>query len=248
MMTSELPLIIPDWPAPASVTAACTTRAGGVSAAPWDSLNLGTHVGDSPDNVARNRAILAERLGLAPECFGWLNQVHGTQVVELPEPGSVRADAGVTSTPGVACVVMTADCLPVLFCDPSSGRVAAAHAGWRGLADGVLEQTVAHFGNPAGILAWLGPAIGPKQFEVGPEVRETFLLDDPQAAEAFTPSPVRSGHYLADIYRLARQRLAAAGVLQVYGGGFCTVTDSDRFFSYRRDGQTGRMASLIFAS
>lgn len=245
-MTSELPLITPDWPAPAWIKAACTTRSGGVSAAPWDTLNLGAHVGDSPEAVDRNRNILSHRLGPAAERFGWLNQVHGIDVVELPGTGLVRADASVTSTAGNVCVVLTADCLPVLFCDPSNGRVAAAHAGWRGLADGVLEQVVAQFGNPACVLAWLGPAIGPDQFEVGPEVREAFLLNDPLAAGAFVPSPRTDGHYLADIYELARQRLAAAGVLQVYGGEFCTVTDQDRFFSYRRDGRTGRMASLIY--
>jgi hypothetical protein len=223
-------------------------RSGGVSSAPWDALNLGTHVGDSPTDVDRNRALLGRRLGIEAERFGWLNQVHGTDVVELPEAGLVRADASVTSTAGNVCVVLTADCLPVLFCDPSSGQVAAAHAGWRGLADGVLEQVVALFGNPASVLAWLGPAIGPDQFEVGPEVREVFLLNDPDAADAFASSPYQKGHYLTDIYQLARQRLAAAGVMQVYGGGFCTVTDQERFFSYRRDGQTGRMASLITIS
>lgn len=247
-MTSELPLIIPDWPAPSGIRAACTTRRGGVSNAPWDTLNLGAHVGDAQQAVEQNRTIVGEQLGLGAGRFGWLNQVHGTDVVELPATGQVRADASVTSRAGDVCVVMTADCLPVLFCDASGSRVAAAHAGWRGLADGVLEQTVARFGNPASLLAWLGPAIGPDRFEVGPEVREVFLMNDPLAASAFVPSPVREGHYLADIYTLARQRLAAAGVLQVYGGGFCTVTDQERFFSYRRDGQTGRMASLITIS
>ncbi|PXX89383.1 peptidoglycan editing factor PgeF [Marinobacter vulgaris] len=247
-MTSEVPLIIPDWPAPSWVKAASTTRAGGVSRPPWDTLNFGTHVGDSPEDVERNRHVLHQRLGFVDERFGWLNQVHGTDVVELPEAGAVRADASVTSQPGNICVVLTADCLPVLFCDPSTGQVAAAHAGWRGLADGVLEQVVARFANPASVMAWLGPAIGPDQFEVGPEVRETFLLNDPLATSAFVPSPGREKHYLADIYQLARQRLAAAGVLEVYGGDFCTVTDHERFFSYRRDGQTGRMASLIYIS
>ncbi len=245
-MTTELPLIIPDWPAPAWIKAVSTTRMGGVSQAPWDTLNLGSHVGDSTEDVNRNRAILCERLGIDIASVGWLNQVHGTDVVDLPAAGLVRADASTTWSRGNVCAVLTADCLPVLFCDPATGQVAAAHAGWRGLADGVLEQVVARFGNPAGILAWLGPAIGPDRFEVGPEVREAFLLDDPLAADAFAASPSREGHYLADIYQLARQRLATAGVLQVYGGEFCTVTDQQRFFSYRRDGQTGRMASLIY--
>jgi len=247
-MTSELPLIVPDWPAPSWVHAASTTRVGGVSKAPWDSLNLGTHVGDKAEDVAQNRALLAQWAEPGARSFAWLNQVHGTEVVELPHAGLVTADASVTSQPGNVCAVMTADCLPVLFCNPSTGQVAAAHAGWRGLCDGILERTVEHLGNPAGVLAWLGPAIGPDRFEVGPEVREAFLLNDSQAAGAFVLSPGNTGHYLADIYELARQRLAMAGVLQVYGGEFCTVTDSDRFFSYRRDGQTGRMASLIFIS
>ncbi|MDX1561110.1 MAG: peptidoglycan editing factor PgeF [Marinobacter sp.] len=246
-MTSELPLIVPDWPAPSWVQAACTTRGGGISKPPWHSLNLGAHVGDKPEDVAKNRALLRQWAEPGARSFGWLKQVHGTSVALLPQAGEVAADASVTSQPGVVCAVMTADCLPVLFCDPA-GRVAAAHAGWRGLCDGVLERTVEHLGNPAGVLAWLGPAIGPDQFEVGAEVREAFLLHDPQAAVAFVPSPRHSGRYLADLYELARQRLAAAGVLQVYGGGFCTVTDRERFFSYRRDGQTGRMASLIYIS
>lgn len=245
-MTTELPLIIPDWPAPAWIKAVSTTRMGGVSQAPWDTLNLGSHVGDSTEDVNRNRAILCECLGIDIASVGWLNQVHGTDVVDLPAAGLVRADASTTWSRGNVCAVLTADCLPVLFCDPATGQVAAAHAGWRGLADGVLEQVVARFGNPAGVLAWLGPAIGPDRFEVGPEVREAFLLDDPLAADAFAASPSREGHYLADICQLARQRLATAGVLQVYGGEFCTVTDQQRFFSYRRDGQTGRMASLIY--
>ncbi|MCL7945867.1 peptidoglycan editing factor PgeF [Marinobacter sp. ATCH36] len=247
-MTSELPMIVPDWPAPSWVHAACTTRVGGVSRPPWDSLNLGTHVGDNPVDVARNCALLGQWAQPGAESFGWLKQIHGTDVAELPQAGEVTADASFTSQPGTVCVVMTADCLPVLFCNPSSGQVAAAHAGWRGLCNGVLERTVERLGNPASVLAWLGPAIGPDQFEVGGEVREAFLLNDPQAAKAFLPSHRHSGRYLADLYELARQRLANAGVHQVYGGKFCTVTDSDRFFSYRRDGQTGRMASLIYIS
>lgn len=247
-MTSELPVIVPDWPAPAWVHAACTTRIGGVSQAPWQSLNLGTHVGDDPDDVANNRFLLGQWAEPGAQSFGWLNQVHGTDVVELPQSGSVTADASVTSQPGAVCLVMTADCLPVLFCNPASGQVAAAHAGWRGLCGGVLERTVEYLGNPAAVLAWLGPAIGPDQFEVGPEVREAFLMNDSQSGDAFVAHPRNPTHYLADIYELARQRLAMAGVLQVYGGEFCTVTDSERFFSYRRDGQTGRMASLIFIS
>lgn len=245
-MNSDLPLILPDWPAPDWVRAASTTRSGGVSGHPWDTLNLGGHVGDSARAVESNRAILGRALGPGAENFGWLNQVHGTNVVELPSAGVPEADASVTSVPGQVCVVLTADCLPVLFCDPDNGRVGAAHAGWRGLADGVLEQAVARFERPASVMAWLGPAIGPDRFEVGPEVREAFIRCHSEASDAFVASPQRSGHYLADIYALARLRLASVGVTRVFGGGLCTVTDAGRFFSYRRDGQTGRMASLIY--
>jgi YfiH family protein len=234
--------LTPDWPAPVWVKACITTRSGGISAAPFDSFNLGEHVGDDPVAVTKNRQRLISQLGCKP---AWLRQVHGVAVVPA-EPGDVlEADASWTATPGVACSVMTADCLPALFCDRAGSRVAAAHAGWRGLAGGVLEATLDALAvAPEDVLAWLGPAIGPHAFEVGAEVREAFMAVHPQAAEAFVAS-VNPGRYMADIYQLARIRLAARGVTAVYGGGFCTYSDP-RFYSYRRTAQTGRFASLIW--
>ena len=236
-------LLIPDWPAPTRVRSCITTRAGGISLAPFDSFNLGTHVGDEPQAVAENRQRLSAVLGCEP---AWLQQVHGIAVVEADPQRVAEADASWTGTPGVASAVLTADCLPVLFCDRNATRVAAAHAGWRGLAAGVLEATLATLALPAEqVLVWLGPAIGPQAFEVGAEVREAFLSDHPRAAaEAFLPSQ-NSGRYMADIYQLARIRLAACGVSAVYGGGGCTFTDP-RFYSYRRQPRTGRFASLIW--
>ncbi|WP_053181964.1 peptidoglycan editing factor PgeF [Pseudomonas kilonensis] len=234
--------LTPDWPAPARVKACVTTRVGGVSLAPFDSLNLGDHVGDEPAAVAENRRRLTDQFAITP---AWLQQVHGIAVVEADPAQVATADASWTATPGIACTAMTADCLPVLFCNRAGTRVAAAHAGWRGLANGVLEATLDSLAVPADeILAWLGPAIGPQAFEVGPEVREAFIAQLPQAAQAFTGSP-NAGKFLADIYALARLRLAARGVTAVYGGGLCTVTDP-RFFSYRRNPRTGRFASLIW--
>jgi len=227
------------------VRALTTTRAGGVSRSPYDSLNLGDHVGDAPEAVAKNRDLLASELGL-PSAPAWLKQVHGIEVVEaMPGCTVPTADAAFTDQAGVVCAVMTADCLPVLLCDLDGRVVAAAHAGWRGLADGVIEATVARMAvEPGRLLAWLGPAIGPDAFEVGDEVRDTFIAYDPVAEKAFRRSP--KGRWLADIYLLARQRLSALGVTRVYGGDFCTYQDEQRFFSYRRDGVTGRMASLIW--
>lgn len=238
--------LIPEWPAPQGIRAVSTTRLGGVSKAPWASLNLATHVQDDPQAVAENRRRLVDALGLAAQPQ-WLQQVHGCEV-HRPEQGgevdSCQADAAFSDQAAQVCVVMTADCLPVLFCDESGRRVAAAHAGWRGLADGVLESTLRHFPDPAAVMAWLGPAIGPQAFEVGDEVREIFCRRDAAAESAFTAN--RPGHWLADIYRLARLRLASAGVSRVSGGDYCTFSDSERFFSFRRDGVTGRMASLIW--
>ena len=243
--------IEPDWPAPANVLALSTSRRGGCSAAPFASLNLGHHVGDSAAAVAANRGILSAALPAGTD-IQWLSQVHGTRVVIAGEDGEYpQADAAWSRHPNKACAVLTADCLPVLFCSITGDRVAAAHAGWRGLLDGVLEATVAAMGlNPDQILAWMGPAIGPKAFEVGPEVREKYLAAAPVVDKAlveacFHPSAVSPGHYFADLYALARLRLRAVGVTGVFGGGYCTFSDSDRFFSYRRDGRTGRMASLI---
>ncbi|WP_338522613.1 peptidoglycan editing factor PgeF [Pseudomonas batumici] len=234
--------LIPDWPAPARVRACVTTRAGGVSLAPFDSLNLGDHVDDDPLAVTENRRRLTETFAVRP---AWLRQVHGVEVVEADPTLTAEADGSWTSTPGIACTSMTADCLPALFCDRAGTRVAAAHAGWRGLAAGVLEATVDRLDTPASeVLVWLGPAIGPGAFEVGAEVREAFIATHPETIEAFVPS-VNAGRFMADIYALARLRLAARGITAVYGGGFCTVTDP-RFFSYRRSSRTGRFASLIW--
>ena len=237
--------IIPDWPAPKSVKAFSTTRTGGCSAAPWDSFNIGAHVDDDPEQVEKNRRKLAESVGMSRARFRFMNQVHGTDFAELPGDLSLQSDGCVTSQPRVPCLVMAADCLPVLFCTRAGTRVAAAHAGWRGLCNGVLEQAVAQFDDPAELMAWLGPAIGPGQFEVGAEVREAFLEKDSEAHQAFVPGAT-DGHFLADLYSLARQRLTSAGVSAIYGGHWCTFSEPERFFSYRRDGVTGRMASLIF--
>lgn len=242
MTTFAQGLLFPDWPAPASVRACVTTRAGGVSQAPYAGLNLGAHVGDDPLSVIQNRLRLTAHFGILP---AWLSQVHGVRVVEADPSRVLEADASWTSTPGIACTAMTADCLPALFCNQAGTRVAAAHAGWRGLAAGVLEATVKGFQEPPGqVMAWLGPAIGPQRFEVGAEVREAFVATHPQAADAFVPV-AEPGKFMADIYALARIRLAAVGVTAVYGGGLCTVKD-ERFFSYRRGSPTGRFASLVW--
>ncbi len=238
-------LIRPDQPLAPGVQAVTTARDGGVSVAPWGSLNLGDHVGDDPAAVAENRHRLQAALNIAqPQ---WLTQVHGVQVVEARSDGIVReADACWTRTPGVVCTVMTADCLPVLFADAAGTCVAAAHAGWRGLLNGVLESTLEVFDAPADVHAWLGPAIGPTAFEVGPEVREAFIEHHAEAERAFIPSPAHPERWLADLYRLARQRLERAGVGRISGGDRCTFTEQALFYSYRRDGVTGRMASLIW--
>ena len=235
--------LVPDWPAPANVRALQTLRSGGASQPPWQSLNLGDHVGDDPARVAANRALLRQQLPGDPL---WLQQVHGIVTVNAENtPIFSPADAAFSRKPGQVCAVMTADCLPVLFCDQAGTVVAAAHAGWRGLLAGVLEQTIAQVSVPAiEILAWLGPAIGPRCFEVGDEVRAAFVARDAVAAQAFVPHG--KAKWLADIYQLARQRLNQAGVFAISGGDACTVSEPQRYFSYRRDGVTGRMASLIW--
>lgn len=234
--------LMPDWPAPASVRACLTTRAGGVSLPPFDGLNLGDHVEDEPLAVAANRQVLVDALGCRP---AWLKQVHSPDVVEADPRQVPIADASWSASPGIACAVLTADCLPALFCDRAGTRVAAAHAGWRGLVGGVLENTVAALGiEPAELLVWLGPAIGPQSFEVGAEVREAFVVAHAEAQRAFVPSR-NAGKFMADLYALARIRLAACGVTTVYGGGLDTFSDP-RFFSYRRAPRTGRFASLVW--
>jgi YfiH family protein len=241
---ADLDFILPDWPAPGTVRAAVSLRSGGASGGPFASLNLGGHVGDDPAAVTENRARLAVSLGLPAEPL-WLEQVHGSDVASFGGPRAPVADASVALEPGQVCAVLVADCLPVLLADREGTCVAAAHAGWRGLAAGVIEKTVASLPvAPDRLVAWLGPAIGPEAFEVGGEVRERFLAADAAAGELFRPSP--AGRWLADLFGLARRRLAAAGVKSVHGGGLCTVSDPGRFFSYRRDGMTGRLAALVW--
>jgi YfiH family protein len=244
-------LIQPDWHVSPRVRAFFTTRAGGVSGAPYGlhggapgGLNLGDHVGDAAASVARNRA----RLPVQPR---WLAQVHGKVVVDLngsdAEPAQVGADAAITSTPGRACAVLVADCLPVLIADRAGRMVAAAHAGWRGLADGVLETTVEAMTRrlpDADLVAWLGPCIGAQAFEVGPEVRAAFLAHDPESCSAFRAG--NADRWWCDLPELARRRLTALNVLEISGGTWCTASDPERFYSYRRDGQTGRMAAVVW--
>jgi YfiH family protein len=236
--------IIPDWPTPENVKALQTTRLGGISAAPYDTLNLGLHVGDDPVRVNRNRQQLAPFMPSEPV---WLEQVHGTVVADADAAACrVQADACIARQRGSVCVVMTADCLPLLLCDEDGTVVAAAHAGWKGLAAGVIEATVKAMGvAPHKLLAWLGPAIGSEAFEVGEDVRAAFMAHDAQAAAAFKPHGAQ-GKYHADIYLLARQRLAALGISRVFGGSHCTYHQKDKFFSYRRDGVTGRMGTFIW--
>ncbi|HCB1501674.1 hypothetical protein DET57_13931 [Klebsiella oxytoca] len=238
-------LIVPQWAAPEGVVACSSTRIGGVSQSPYYSLNLGAHCGDNLQHVEENRRRMFAAGGL-PSYPVWLEQVHGAAVLKLDGGPyeSKRADASYCNVPGTVCAVMTADCLPVLFCNRAGTEVAAAHAGWRGLCEGVLEETVSCFADrPENIMAWLGPAIGPEAFEVGAEVREAFMEKDAQAESAFRPTGEK---YLANIYQLAHQRLANAGVELVFGGDRCTLSEKDDFFSYRRDKTTGRMASFIW--
>ncbi len=242
---ADLDLIVPDWPVPGRVRAAVTTRAGGVSDGPFASLNLAAHVGDDPAAVSRNRALLRAGLGLPAEP-AWLEQVHGSEVARLRDAGPrAPADAAVATAPGQVCVVMVADCLPVLLAAEDGSAVGVAHAGWRGLAAGVVETTIAALPAPASALvAWLGPCIGQDAFEVGDEVREAFLARAPAAGRHFRANP--RGRWQADLAGLARDRLAAAGVSRIHGGGACTCADPRRFFSFRRDGTTGRLAALAW--
>lgn len=236
--------IVPQWDAPSRVGALVTTRAGGVSQGAYAGLNLGTHVGDAASSVARNQALLESVLPSQPV---WLEQVHGADVVDADGvAGRARGDASVARGSGVVCAVLTADCLPVLFADMQGTVVAAAHAGWRGLADGVLERTVEAMAVPPhAVCAWLGPAIGQPAFEVGEEVRTAFIRADDQAVEAFVPGRAEAKWH-ADLWMLARQRLLCAGVRHISGGGMCTYSDARRFYSYRRDGACGRFASLVW--
>jgi len=236
--------IVPDWPAPARVRAFVTTRAGGVSRGPYATMNLSASNGDDAIDVARNRARACEALPAMPI---WMRQVHGTDVLDLDRWSGDRptADAAVASLQGRVCNVLTADCLPLLLCDAEGDRVAVAHAGWRGLAAGVIEKAVAALqAAPDEVLAWMGPAIGPRAFEVGPEVREAFVSRDARAESAFVPHV--PGKFMADLYALTRQRLEAAGVTRISGGGFCTYHETERFFSYRREKASGRMGAFVW--
>lgn len=246
--------IVPDWPAPPNVRSLMTTRLGGVSQGAYSSFNLAHHVGDDANSVEGNRARLREVTSSVGNAHAactpcWLSQIHGTRVVDaslwVADNQPPEADAAFSREAGIACAVLTADCLPVLFCDEAGSVIAAAHAGWRGLLTGVLESCIAAMRPASGkLMAYLGPAIGPQMFEVGDEVRCAFVTHDGIAAAAFEPTA--KGKWLANIYLLARQRLEAQGVERIFGGKFCTVSEADRFFSYRRDRQTGRMASMIW--
>lgn len=237
-----LAFITPDWPAPANVKALQTTRNGGVSMGVYASLNLGDHVKDQPQQVAANRQLLSTYLPSEPV---WLNQVHGVRVIDAALSSCLEsADASFTSRKQVVCVTMTADCLPVLLCDQNGTVVAAIHAGWRSLCDGVIEATIAAMPVPANqLMAWLGPAIGPEAFEVGSEVRAQFMAQDAQAESAFA---AKGDKWLGDLYTIAKQRLQTLGVTQIYGGGRCTFSEPENFFSFRRDGDTGRMGCFIW--
>lgn len=239
---AALTFITPDWPAPANVKALQTTRNGGVSTGVYASLNLGDHVKDHPQHVAANRQLLS---GYMPSEPVWLNQVHGVRVIDAALSSCLEsADASFATRKQVVCVTMTADCLPVLLCDQAGTAVAAIHAGWRSLCDGVIEATVAAMPVQASqLMAWLGPAIGPEAFEVGSEVRAQFMAQDARAELAFQ---AKADKWLGDLYAIARQRLQTLGITQVYGGGRCTFNEPETFFSYRRDGDTGRMGSVIW--
>lgn len=239
--------ILPNWQVPANIKAFTTTRTGGVSLPPFDSFNLGSHVGDDLAAVETNRKRLVECENL-PNSPHYLTQTHSTKVIRLPYSGSDwEADAVYTNQANQVCLVMTADCLPVLFCSQDGTEIAAAHAGWRGLCDGMLENTVAEFACPPNeIQVWLGPAIGETAFQVGQEVIDQFCAIDPQAKLAFVEDPNASGKFLGNLYQIARQRLNKFGISQISGGEYCTFNDKARFFSYRRDKQTGRMATLIW--
>lgn len=248
--------LLPDWPGlPENVRAFTTLRTGGCSTAPYDDgkggggFNVGQHVGDDPESVTRNRHVLRTMLPAEPL---WLAQVHGNRVARTEDfkeaVAPPQADACITAEANQVCAIMTADCLPVLFSDAEGRVVGAAHAGWRGLLDGVLQATVEAMRSEGArhISAWMGPAIGPDAFEVGDEVRQRFAERYPQALSCFLPKPEAEGKYMADLYALARLVLASAGIERVHGGDCCTVTDAARFYSYRRDGRTGRMVSVIW--
>ncbi|WP_372625686.1 peptidoglycan editing factor PgeF [Arsukibacterium sp.] len=238
-------LIKPVWPAPENVKAISSTRHGGYSEGLFQSLNLGEHVGDCVEAVRRNRQQFQSKAGMPGQPV-WLNQTHSTRCITLSSSAvtSGNADASFSRQSGLICTVMTADCLPILICNQQGTEVAAVHAGWRGLCDGIIENTVQLFSQPQACMAWLGPAISQHAFEVGAEVRAAFMRQDPHAGAAFIPGA--SGKWFADLYLLARQRLARCGITNIYGAEHCTYQQTSTFFSYRRDGQTGRMATAIW--
>jgi len=236
--------IKPDWPVADNIHAAVTLRTGGVSKGVFQSLNPALHVNDNAERVMTNRQHISQMLKLPAEPV-WLEQVHGDRVIKADENAALKqADASFTEQPGVVCTVMTADCLPILLANANGSQIAAIHGGWRGLLAGVISNTVALFNSSNNVIAWLGPAIGPDCFEVGAEVQSSFVAKSPKYSDAFKQK--NQDKYLADIYQLARIELAMLGIKQVYGGDFCTVSDKQRFYSYRRDGETGRMATLIW--
>lgn len=243
-----LEFISPDWPAPKHIRCVSTTRIGGFSENGYQSFNLGEHVKDSQQHVVKNRELLSHSLQL-PNGPIWLNQVHGTEVLELNSNSrkSITADAAYTNEAGVVCAVLTADCLPVVFCDKGGEHIAVAHAGWRGLVNGIIENTLQSFPmDNENIICWLGPAIGSNKFEVGQEVYDEFLSKDDKNKNAFIAQG--NGKHLANIYQLAKNVLYKHSVQEVYGGGYCTYSEKDRFYSYRRDGETGRMSTLVWKS
>ncbi|ASI97305.1 peptidoglycan editing factor PgeF [Vibrio rotiferianus] len=236
--------ILPNWPAPKNVKAFASTRVGGFSSAPYQGLNLGAHVGDDPSIVEKNRAWLAQQANM-PSAPIWLNQTHSTVVAQMSAPTTqvLDADGVFTSASNVVCSAMTADCLPVLLTNTQGTQVAAVHAGWRGLANGIVENALELFSGE--VMAWLGPAIGPQAFEVGEDVLQAFVDFDSQAHQAFTPRDVE-GKWLADMSKLATQRINKLGITQVFDSGLCTFQDKEDFYSYRRDGVTGRQATFIW--
>ncbi len=246
---NDIKWITPTWSVPASIHAFTTTRSGGVSQAPFDGLNLGDHVNDSPIAVQKNRELLVAKANL-PQFPVYLTQTHSTRVIRLPYAGdNLEADAVYTNQANQVCLVMTADCLPAVFCSKDGQQIAAAHAGWRGLCDGILEATVAEFsGEPSELSVWLGPAISQKAFQVGQDVVDQFCAIDAQAIQAFVPDSNPQGKFWGALYLLARQRLHRLGIYDISGGEHCTYTEESLFFSYRRDNKTGRMATLIWRS
>jgi len=242
--------LVPNWPAPANIHAATTLRTGGVSKEHYSSLNPATHVNDLSKQVIQNRKIISDMLNLPAEPI-WLEQIHSNHIVKAEKKGAPQqADASYSIESGVVCAVMTADCLPLLICSKDGKKIAAIHAGWRGLLSGVITNSIYELAKVSlnskydDLLVWLGPAIGPNCFEIGAEVREVFLEKSIRYENAFKPKT--NGKYLADIYELARIELNTLGIFNIYGGNYCTMTEKDLFFSYRRDNQTGRMATLIW--